>query len=301
MNDTNIREQKPMNDASISVKSWLGYGTEFITIFAALLVLAGRVYVQSYWNVFGLTPEITNNSLLDYAIVSPNVAILSVFITASTVLIISIFRNKIPDIIGDKNPKISFYIGIIIVWVGLSIISLITKLPLSKMTPGLAGLLFGLGYLGFIFGPWLWFQAGIKLENNAAPTWKWQIVFTNWVQNIPRIILLGAIIIVFSTTSLWALVDTAEKFGANEAKFAYDNRPIVGIQLDSPKGFEGLPSLITNNRTTILGAKIITENSDFLFVDAIYSANRTSLHVMAVPISRIQSIHYTMDVTPLGN
>ena len=45
--------------------SWLGYGAEILTVFFALIVLTGRVYAQSYWNVFGLAAQQIDNNFLN--------------------------------------------------------------------------------------------------------------------------------------------------------------------------------------------------------------------------------------------
>jgi len=69
--------------------------------------LTGRVYAQSYWNVFGLAAQQIDNNFLNYAIMSPNVAVASVLMAVGTICIVSMFRNQLPDLIGNKDPQTS--------------------------------------------------------------------------------------------------------------------------------------------------------------------------------------------------
>lgn len=282
-----------------SRRLWLGYGAEFLTIFFALAVLAGRVYAQSYWNVFGLSLEVIDTSFINYAIMSPNTAIASVLIAKSTVIIIALLRQQLPDFVGDSNPRVVYFIGLLVFMAGLSAIAIIPRVNLSTWTSGTAGLTFGLGFLGFIGGTLIWMQAGLKLERKERP--KWEIAFFQWLRSMPFVLVQIIIMVGFAAVSIVAIMDTAQKFGANEAKFMHDMRPIVTLQLDSPNGFEDLPLVTTPSGAVLLKARIITEAGEFLYVSARVTRTPPQLHVRAIPVSRVQAIQYAVDVTPLGN
>lgn len=104
------------NDTGKYRASWLAYGAEILTIFFALAILTGRVYSQSYWNVFGLSPELLDTELINYAIMSPNTALASVLMAIGTVILVTFFRRHHPDIIGKGNltplPGLKVYITV---------------------------------------------------------------------------------------------------------------------------------------------------------------------------------------------
>lgn len=286
-----------MKDAGKSRTPWLGYGAELLTVFFAIAVLAGRVYAQSYWNVFGLSPELIDTTFINYAIMSPNTAVASVLMAMSTVVIIELLRRQLPDLVGD-NPKVTYYIGFFVWWAGLSVVAIIMRVNTSAWTSGTAGLAFGLGYLSFIGGCLIWMQAGLKLENKDRP--KWEIAIIQWLKNIPFALVQIFIIIGFAATSIWAVADTAQKFGANEAKMMHDMRPVATLQLDSPKGFEDLPLFSSPSGAVLLKARIIAEAGDFFYISINVTPTPPQLHVRAVPVSRVQAIQYAVGVSPLG-
>jgi hypothetical protein len=298
MNNTIDKKPEESKETIKSMQAWLGYGAEFFTIFFALAVLAGRVYALSYWKVFGLSPELVETNFINYAIMSPNVAVASVLMAASTILIITLLRRQLPDFIGDKNPRVAYFFGFFALWAGLLVVAVIMHINTSTWTVGTAGLAFGLGYLCFIGGPIVWMQAGLKLEKKEPS--KWEIVIFRWLKNIPSVFVLVFIVVGYTATTIWAIADTAQKFGVNEAKMMYDARPVVTLQLDSPKGFEDLSLVPNPSGETLLRVKLITEAGGFLYVSTGVKETPRQIFIRAIPVPRIQGIQYFMDISPLG-
>lgn len=292
-----LLEQKNTGE---SRRIWLGYGAEFLTIFFALAVLTGRVYAQSYWNVFGLSSELIGNTFVDYAIMSPNAVLASVLMAVGTVaMIIFILLMRQPyDFVGDHSPRVLYFIGWLAFWAGLLTIGIITKVNSSTWTAGTAGIAFGLGYIFAIIGQVIWVQAALKLQKKEQS--KLDKILIGWINKLPFTLVGIFFAIVIVSVGLWGILDTAQTFGANEAKFMYDMRPIVTLQLDSPEGFEDLPLTSTVSGASLLKAKIITEAGGFLYFSIGVTQTPHQLHVRAVPVSRIQAIQYAVDVTPLG-
>ncbi|MBN1692913.1 MAG: hypothetical protein JW845_05095 [Dehalococcoidales bacterium] len=279
--------------------AWLAYGAVILTIFFAFIILAGRIYTQSYWGVFGLTPEILNINFINYAVISPNVAIVSVIIAVSCILLIIFFKQRFPDFMYEvSNIKALGIVGIIAVSLGIFGVTLIPTLDLSSWTPGLAGLAYGISFLLFVWGWLFWFQAGM-MQKGTTPS-PWMIRCFSWIKNVPRVIILGFFIVGFSAITIWAMAVTAQQFGSNEAKFMYNTRPVAELQIDSPNGFEDLPLLIKPNGDAVFMAKILTESSEFLYVSTGFNDDKTSLFVKAVPLSRVQAIQYSVNVTRIG-
>lgn len=292
------KEHMEPKDSGKLRELWLGYGAGFLTVFFALTILAGRVYAQSYWNVFGLSPEFIDTTFINYAIMSPNTAVASVLMAISTVVIIALLRRQPPDFVGDNNPKVVYFIGFLTFSAGLFAIAIIPLVNLSTWTSGTAGLAFGLGFLSFIGGALIWMQAGLKLEKKERT--KWEIAFFRWLRSIPFVLAQIFIMISFTAASIWAIVETAQKFGVNEAWMMYDTRPIVTLQLDSPIGFEDLVLTSNPSGAASLKVKIITETGGFLYISPGFTQTPHQLHVRAVPLSRVQAIQYAVGITPIG-
>jgi len=278
--------------------NWFGYAAEFLTLLFAIAVLAGRIYAQSYWKVFGLSPDLVDVSLINYAIVSPNIAIASVMMAISSVAVIAIFRRQIPDFVGDGNPRVVYSIGWVVFWLGVFTIGIVLKINTSSWVPGTAGLVMGLGYLGFMGGSMIWMQAGARFENQQK--WKWELEIIRFLKKIPFVIFQLLLIVGFAGTSIWAITDTAQKFGSNEAKEMYITSPVVSLQLDSIRGFEDT-GLIPNSAGAILiDVKLLAKTDDFLYVSNGGSVHPLQIYVRAIPTSRVQAIRYSVPATPIG-
>jgi hypothetical protein len=284
-------------DASKPRTSWLWYGGEILTIFFALAVLTGRVYAQSYWNVFGLSTELIDTSFVNYAIMSPNAALASMLMAAGTVVLLAVFfRRQPPDIIGNYSPRVVYVIGWLAFIAGLYA-TLILRVDSSTWTLGTAGMVFGLGYLISIGGLIAWVQAALKQEKKEPS--KLDNFLFGWVKKVPFILVYIFFVVAFILVSLWGILDTAQKFGANEAKFMYNTSPIVTLQLDSSKGFEDIALVSSPNSAVISNYRIITEAGGLLYI-ARLAENPPQLNVRAVPVSRVQAIQYDVVSTPIG-
>ena len=195
--------------------SWLGYEAEVLTVFFALIVLSGRVYAQSYWNVFGLSAQFVDNNFINYAIMSPNVAIASVLMALGTIFMVLIFRKQPIDFISGNNPKVASNVGFILFWVGLFFVGFITLIDASRWTLDTPSLVYGLAYLSFLGGFYTWMMAAIQIDDKTSL----RIAKTfRWLRNIPFIFIQVLFMILFAGSSLWGVMDMAQKFGANEAK-----------------------------------------------------------------------------------
>ncbi|MBA7525599.1 hypothetical protein ES705_17752 [subsurface metagenome] len=276
--------------------SWLGYGAEILTIFFALAVLTGRVYAQSYWNVFGLSPELIDTTFINYAIMSPNTVLASMLIAISTVVLATFFRRRPPDIIGSYSPRVLSIIGMLAFVVGLSAF-IVLKVDLSTWIPGTVGIVFGFGYLMAIGGLTFWLQALLKGEKKKPS--KLDDFLFGWGKKVPFILIQIFFILAFLSVSLWGILSTAQTFGANEAKFMYNTRPIVTLELDSSKGFEDIALVSDPNSAVISNVKIIAETGGFLYI-ARLTKTPPQLNVRAVPVSRVQAIQYNVVATPIG-
>jgi uncharacterized membrane protein YgdD (TMEM256/DUF423 family) len=326
-------------DTGKSRESWLGYGAEFFTIFFALALLAGRVYAQSYWSIFGLSPDIVDTNLINYAIISPNTAVASVIMAGGAVALIGLLRSRPPDFVGDY-PTAAYWIGGLAFAAGLFAISFIPYVNLSNWVAGTAGLAFGVGFLCFSGGFIIWMEAMRKLEKkpqpqlvHAANQWfrkhvaarfpktpQWVHAANQWFRKhvaakfikrrsptAPtknRKLPIGAIqvfmVIAIAAVSLWGILDTAHKFGVDEAAMTYDARPIVTLLVDSPNGLEDLAPTLNLSGSTLVKVKIITEAGGFLYVSPGITTTPLQLHVRAVPVSRVQAIQYAVGITPLN-
>jgi hypothetical protein len=277
--------------------SWLRYGAEILTIFFALAVITGRIYTLNYWNVFGIFRELTDTSFINYAIVSPNTAVASMFLAAGTVAMLAFFRGQPYDLIGDKNPTVSYMLGWIAFWAGVFVMGLVTKVDLSSWPDGTIGLIFGLSYFFVIGGQTVWMQAMLKRQTELSNLDK---ALFGWLKKIPIMVIQVTMVVLLISGSLGAIFDTAKQFGANEAKMTYNTRPIVTLQLDSPTGLEPFHVTTNPNGATLTGVRIITETGDFLYIAGITQTTPQQLYVRAVPISRVKAIQYEMAVPPIG-
>lgn len=288
-------------DAGKSRVSLLGYGAEFVTIFFALALLTGRVYAQSYWNVFGLSPELIDTVFVNYAIISPNTAMASVLMAAGTVAIIRVLIQRPIDFVGDQNPNAAVIIGALTWIAGLFAISIIPRVNLATWPAGTAGLAFGVGFLCFNGGLLIWMQASTKLEKKPQP--QWVLAVEQWVRNhvaVKLAVVQLFVVVGLAAASLWAMLDTANKFGFNEAVMTYDTRPAVMLLLDSPKGFEDLITASNTSDSAWMKVKIITGAGGFLYVSPGIKPTPLQLYVRAVPVSRVQAIQYAVGITPPG-
>lgn len=279
--------------------SWLGYGTQILTIFFALAVLTGRVYAQSYWNVFGLSPELLNTTFIDYAVMSPNATLASILIAIGTVAIVAFMRQRTPDIIGSHSPKAISIIGTVAMLIGISSF-IILKLASSAWPPGTAGLFLGLGFLLYIGGLMAFTQAlgaSIRKEKKEPP--KLVRFLFGWTNKLPFIVIQILLIALILSSGLWGILDTAQRFGANEAKFMYINRPTATIELDSSKGVEDIAFVVNPSSAVIPNFTIIAETSGFLYITRL-TAEPLQFNVRAIPISRVQAIQYNVATTPIG-
>lgn len=288
-------EQK---DTGESRRVWLGYGAEFLTIFFALAILTGRVYAQSYWNVFGLSSELIGITFVDYAIMSPNAVLASVLMAACTVVMIVFLMRQPYDLVGDCSPRVLYVIGWSAFWAGLFTIFMIPKVNSSTWIAGTAGIAFGLGYLIAIIGQVIWVQAALKLQKKEQS--KLDKILAGWINKLPFTLTRIFFAIVIVSAGLWGILDTAQKFGANEAKFMYNTRPWATLQLDSLIGLEDLASVSTPNDAVISNVKIITEAGGLLYISRLTQPPSQLLHVRAIPVSRIQAIRYEVAATPIG-
>ncbi|HUT96804.1 MAG TPA: hypothetical protein VMW60_01650 [Dehalococcoidales bacterium] len=289
-----------MQEAGKPRASWLWYGGEILTLFLALTVLTGRVYSQSYWNVFGLSPELIGTNFVNYAIVSPNAALASLLMALGTVALVAILVRRQPtNIIGTSSPTAVYYIGCSTCFIGLIVIGIIMQVDSSKWTNGTAGMVFGLGYLVFVGGLIAYMEALSKKWEGKGPS-KLDKFLLGWVKKVPFILVQIFFIVGIISASLWGILDTAQKFGANEAKFMYNTRPWVTIQLDSPTGFEDLTVSLSSDGATLVRVKMITEASGFLYVTPGFTQAQEKLHIRAVPVSRVQAIQYEVIATPIG-
>ncbi len=276
---------------------WLRYGAEILTIFFALAVITGRIYTLSYWDVFGLSPEFSDTAFINYAIVSPNTAVASVFLAASTIAMLVFFRRQPYDLVGDNNPTVLYIVGWLAFWVGALTVGRITKVDLSSWPEGTVGLVFGLAYFFAFGGQVVWVQAMLKRQKDLS---KLDKVLFGWLKKLPIILVQIIIVLVLISGALWGIFATAKQFGANEAKFMYNTRPIVTLQLDSPIGFDGFPVVSSPNGATLSGVRIIREAGEFLYIAGLIKATPQQLYVRAVPISRVRAIQYELAVEPIG-
>jgi len=278
-------------------ESWLGYGAEILAIFFALAVMTGRIYTLSYWNVFGLPPELNDTAFINYAIMSPNTAVASMFMAAGTVAMIVLFRRQPYDFVGDGSPMAAYLIGWSAFWVGAIAIGMIPKVNSSAWTTGTVGIAFGLAYFFAIGGQVVWVQAVLKRQKELS---KWDKILFGWLKKVPIILVQIFFMVGLVSLSLWGIFDTAQKFGANEAKMMYITRPQVTLQLDSPKGFEDLPLVANSSGAASFKVYIITEAGGFLYVSPGVTKTPLQIHVRAVPVSRVQAIQYAVSATPIG-
>lgn len=123
---------------------------------------------------------------------------------------------------------------------------------------------------------------------------------SGWLRKLPKMFVQAFFAVGLVLVSLWGICATAKQIGANEAKFMYNMKPMVSLQLDSPKGFEDLASTTNPSGTTLLRVKIITEDGGFLYISPGIAKTSQKILIRAVPISRVQAIQYELDIAPIG-
>lgn len=290
------RESKGSTDISNQKIYWWGYGAQLLTVFLALAIVAGRIYTQRYWNVFALAPDLSDIQFINYAVISIDTTVASMFIAVGTTAITIIFFRQQPyDIVGGLNPRVVYSIGFVLFLVGSVGAGLITEADLSSWASGTVGLVFGVAYLFSLIGAVIYAEAVLKLQKKPP---KWSKVF-DWLRQIPPNSVRSFFVALIAIVSLWGIFAIAWQFGANEAKFMYNTKPYVSIQLDSPAGFEDLVS--TNSQgVAFLRVKIITEDGGLLYVSPGITKSPQKLYIRAIPVSRVQSIRYEIDVLPIG-
>ncbi len=288
-------DKTTLKDKDKQVTSWLIYLGEFITIFFALVILTGRIYSLSYWNVFALIPNL-DDTFISYAIVSPNIALASVFMALGTVVMITSLRRQPYDIIGDTNPKVAGILGWTVLWVGLISMGIITQIDSSKWTIGTVGLAFGIGYCLAVGGEILWLQASQKQQKEPS---KLDKILFGWIKKFSIRLIQIIMVIGLIAISLWAMLDTAQKFGTNEAKMMVISRPDATIYLDNAQGFEDI--FITNSAgLTMLKGKVIVQTDEFVYFCPGLTITPLQILIRGIPVTRVKAIQYAVDITPIG-
>lgn len=280
--------------------SWLSHGAEFLTIFFALALLAGWVYAKSYWNSFGLSPELVGTSVINYAIISPNTAIASALMAAGTVAMLALLRRQFPDLLYDHHLKAASWIGGFALLAGITVASVIPQVNTSSWPAGTAGLAFGIGYLFVIGGFLVIGEAGNKLDRMQSKPPSRFIIWLKKYLPVKFAVIEIIFMVCIAAASLWGILETAREFGVNEAAMFYDTRTIVTIRLDSQEGFEDLVYASSSNGSALVQAKIITETGGFLYVSPGVTKEPPQLYVRAIPVSRVQEMQYKVNITLPG-
>jgi hypothetical protein len=265
------------------------YGAGFLTIFFALALLTGRISMQSYWNEYGLSLDIVNSSFMNFAIASPNTTIASILIAAITVMLWA-SMEKFVIFFKDLNRIVLLLIGLSIFTVGLLTIGYNLFLDQTGWPNGLAGLVYGIGYFCFILGTILMTATSHRFVLKENSTTKNQFYMSLKFSTIMLVV--ASILVIYGTVG--TILTRAEKFGIADAHNDYNKKPLVTLQIDSSNGFGDLAYTLNDDETIIKDVKMITEFGDFLYI----SSNTTfPLVVYLIPISRVQSIVYTSNIT----
>lgn len=186
-------------------------------------------------------------------------------------------------------------------FIGFIIVITVPDINTSKWTPGTPGLLFGLGYLGFICGMVLINHAAIKIDKEYnRPQSKWEAAIIRGLRNVPKIIFLGMSIILFASSAVWSIASNAQAFGKNEAKLMLSARPEAVLSVDSQIGFEDIVSVNGLGDVTIEKIGIIIEANGILYFSNNFTIDSPQLNVRAIPLSRIKAIKYCVDVNQNG-
>jgi hypothetical protein len=292
--NTESKETKNLEKPTLP---WLKYGTEILTIFSALAILTGRIYTVSYWNTFGISPDLSDIPFVNYAIVSPNTAVACMFLAVAAVMMLIFFKKQPYDLIGQNSPTFCYIIGWLAFWVGAFTAGIITQCDLSSWPNGTVGLVLGLAYFFAFGGQIVLTQAMLKNQKDLSKTDK---VFLGWLRKIPIILIQVIIVLSLVSAALWGIFATAEQFGTNEAKMTYNIRPIVTIQLDSPVGFVGFDVATNPDSTTLNGVRIIKEAGELIYIAGLTNTTPQKLYIRVVPTSRVKAIQYEMVAPPIG-
>lgn len=297
MNNISKKDDRDLNNKGLSAYSWLGYGAQIIALFLALEILAGRVYEYSYWAFFGLSTELIDTNFINYAVMSPNVAVASVIIAIVSILIITSLRRRIPDFIGENNPQNVFYFGIGLICLGFVVISIVLVCNTSVWASGIAGLLYGFGYFGIFAGLFVVLEVeSRKDDKNLYKQQKPESIISRIQRIIPRALILVFCVVCMVFASFASILLAAHNFGTNEARFTHERRPISIVYLDSAYGFENMPIISTPNGELFMETKIIIETGGFLYVSTNIKADSEKLSILAIPLSRIRSINYEVEI-----
>jgi len=132
--------------------SWIGNGAEFLSIFIALALLTGRVSVQSYWNQYGLSLDIANTNIVNYAVASPNTTLASIIISLSIVAFIWFIQQKDLHLTNSPNISQTICLGFTLFFIGVSVVMIFTFYNFPTLVYGLAGIFLGSGFITFITG-----------------------------------------------------------------------------------------------------------------------------------------------------
>jgi hypothetical protein len=173
-------------------------------------------------------------------------------------------------------------------------------------------------FLCFSGGFIIMMEAMSKVEKKPQP--QWVLAVNQWFRKhvavkfskprspsadtknrkLPIVVIQAIVVIGLASGSLGGMLDTAHKFGVDEAAMTYDARPIVTLLVDSPNGLEDLAPTLNLSGSTLVKVKIITEAGGFLYVSPGITTTPLQLHVRAVPVSRVQAIQYAVGITPLN-
>ena len=212
-----------------------------------------------------------------------------------TICIVSMFRNQLPDLIGNKDPQTSLKLGFVVLSIGLVIGALILGINTSAWTSGTPGMVFGLANLFCLAGVYVIMLARSKLnEKEVLPK------YLAWLKNTPAMFVQVFFILIFVGLSFWGITDMAHLFGTNEAKEAYITSPVADVELNSPKGFENIATSVNPDGNVVIKVKILVQANEFLYVSPGGNLNPPQLDIRAIPVSQVQAIDYSIGVTPIG-
>lgn len=274
--------------------TWIGYLASSITVLFALIVLTGRIYAESYWHVFGLSPALAGMSVIDYAVMSPDTAIASALLALCAVLLFLSFRGE-PRFVTTDNWRIVLGIGI-----GISAVGIVGSLSITNVVhrpmlfPGFRGFLLGAGQILWVAGTDLYMSCVSVLPEKTL--YVLDKLYSVSGRSLELVSLLhwglSAITVAFL---LLLTLSMASSFGHDDAVFMYKTAHPAMIQVDSTKGLGTVVTPENTDNTTFVEAKVITEAGGFLYVTTnltMPSDRHQQLIIRAIPVSSIQSMSY---------
>ena len=276
--------------APMSNTPWvpLGIIVQSFAVFVAISILLGRIYSESYFGVLGIPTSEIRLSVTDYAVVSPEVTVVGIGLSA---ILAIIFMSNISSVLNAVSRWAIFWSGSVILALGVGItIWIVNFLPQQHGLNSLQIVILALWPIALMsFGA---VMLGSILDSfvlgNPQNRSLWKLM-------TPLMALL------YISVFLWLSSQFAYDLGETKARVTWATAPLASIGLASPSAYGALEAGLDECSADLLGCRfrVILIGDKFVYLRPL---NTESLEerLFAVPVGDIASITYVLEGNDQG-